>query len=392
MVKFLIIGCGLTGSVIGRELAEAGHNITIWDRRNHIGGNMFDYKDLHGINVHKYGPHCFHTNNKKLYDYICRYGQWQEYRILCKAVIDGIDTPSPFNFQTIDDFYGKEEAEKLKAAFCIEYPDREFVTVVEALESNSKIIRDYAQFLFEKDYSLYTAKQWGISPSEIDPSVLKRVPLRLSYKDGYFDDEYQVMPVTTYEDFFKNILNHPNIDVHLGMDALPHLIKDDTNHKILVDGSSEYEVVFTGALDELFDCRFGKLPYRSLRFEWKYEDIDSFQDAALVAYPQEDGYTRIVEYKKMPKQEIHGTSYAIEYPIPYVKGENIDPYYPVLTDESMELYDAYKKLASIYTNLITCGRLADFKYYNMDQCLERCLDLVKDLKDFSKYNPQRISI
>lgn len=377
--KYLIVGAGLTGSVIGRELAEAGHDVTIWDRRNHIGGNMFDYKDEHGIIVHKYGPHCFHTYKKELYGYMCKYTDWREFRIKCKAVIDGKDTPSPFNFQTIDDFYSEDDASKLKDAFKKEYPGREFVTVVETLDSSNKLIRDYAQFLFDKDYRLYTAKQWGLSPSEIDPSILKRVPLRLSYKDGYFDDTYQIIPITTYVDFFKNILNHPNITVHLGVEALSHLSQNEHKHKILVDGNDEYTIIFTGALDELFDCRFGKLPYRSLRFEWKYEDKDSFQNAPLVAYPQENGYTRIVEYKKLPIQEVKGTSYAIEYPLPYTKEENVEPYYPVLTDESKELYEKYHQLSSTYNNLITCGRLADFKYYNMDQSLERALSQVQSI-------------
>lgn len=377
--KYLIVGAGLTGSVIGRELAEAGHDVTIWDRRKHIGGNMFDYKDEHGIIVHKYGPHCFHTNKKELYDYMCKYTDWREFRIICKAVIDGIDTPSPFNFQTIDDFYSVEDAAKLKDAFRSEYPGREFVTVVEALESANDLIRGYAQFLFDKDYSLYTAKQWGMSPSEIDPSILKRVPLRLSYNDGYFDDTYQVVPVTTYENLFKNLLNHPNITVHLGIEALSRLSKDEQAHTILVDGSDEYTIIFTGALDELFDCKYGKLPYRSLRFDWKFEDKDSFQNAPLVAYPQEEGYTRIVEYKKLPVQNVKGTSYAVEYPLPYTPDVDAEPYYPVLTEESKSLYEKYQYLASLYNNLVVCGRLADYKYYNMDQCLERSLEMAKQI-------------
>jgi len=379
MSKYLIVGCGLTGSVIGRELAEAGHDITIWDRRDHIGGNMFDYRDDHGIIVHKYGPHCFHTNNKSLYEYMCRYNQWRPFRILCQSEIDGIATPLPFNFQTIDDFYSKEDAAKLKDALKENYPNREFVTVVEALESPVAIIKEYAEFLFKKDYSLYTAKQWGMDPSEIDPSVLKRVPLRLSYKDGYFDDEYQVMPVTTYEDFFKNILNHPNINVKLGVEALEHITKDEDRNVILVDGDENYNVIYTGALDELFDCRYGKLPYRSLHFEWKYEEKESFQGAPLVAYPQEEGYTRIVEYKKLPPQEVLGTSYAVEYPLAYDTDNEIEPYYPILTDESQKLFSRYIEFASKFSNLITCGRLADFKYYNMDQCLERSLLLIKKI-------------
>lgn len=375
--EYLIVGCGLTGAVIGRELAEVGYKVTIWDRRNHIGGNMYDYMDEHGIMVHKYGPHCFHTNKKELYDYICRYGKWQKYRIVCKAEIDGVVTPSPFNFQTIDDFYSKKEATMLKEAFKAEYPNREFVTVVEALQSSNELIRRYAKFLFDKDYSLYTAKQWGISPSEIDPSILKRVPLRLSYEDGYFDDKYQVVPKRSYEDFFKNILYHVNIKVQLGIEALKHFVIDEQKNRILVDGNDNITVIYTGAIDELFGCRYGRLPYRSLKFEWKYEDKDSFQSAPLVAYPQADGYTRIVEYKKLPLQDVCGTSYAVEYPLQYSKEAEIESYYPLLTDDSQQLYQKYNQLASYYTNLIHCGRLADFKYYNMDQCLERALNMVR---------------
>lgn len=375
MGKFLIVGCGLTGSVIARELAEHDHTVTIWDRRNHIGGNMFDYKDEHGIIVHKYGPHCFHTNNKHLYDYMCCYNEWIPYRINCQVEIDGKATPSPFNFQTVDDFFSKEEADRIKEAFKTEYPNQEFVTVLEALKSSNELIRKYAEFLFEKDYSLYTAKQWGLSPKEIDPSVLKRVPLRLSYNDGYFDDIYQIMPANTYEDFFKNILNHPSIVVQLGIEALDHLSKDEDNKTILVDGDPSYTIIYTGALDELFDCRFGRLPYRSLRFDWKYEDKDSFQGAPLVAYPQAKGYTRIVEYKKMtPHISQHGTTYAVEYPLQYNKDNEVEPYYPVLTEESQSLYKKYEELANSFINLKYCGRLADFKYFNMDQALLRALN------------------
>lgn len=378
--EYLIVGCGLTGSVIGRELAEAGHKVKIWDRREHIGGNMYDYIDEHGIMVHKYGPHCFHTNEKALYDYICEYCQWQEYRIVCKAEIDGIVTPSPFNFQTIDDFYDKEEGNRLKNAFKSEYPNSEFVTVVEALHSTNELIRNYAKFLFDKDYSLYTAKQWGVSPSEINPSILNRVPLRLSYNDGYFDDKFQVVPQKSYSVFFKNILNHDNIEVQLGIDALDHISVCNQKKKILVDGNDNLTLIYTGALDELFGCCYGKLPYRSLKFEWKHEDKESFQDAPLVAYPQAEGYTRIVEYKKLPYQKVHGTSYAVEYPLQYSKDTNIEPYYPLLTDDSQQLYQRYNKLASNYINLFSCGRLADFKYYNMDQCLGRALKMVNIIK------------
>lgn len=368
----LVVGCGLTGSVIARQLAEQGQKVEIWERRNHIGGNMYDYVDGHGFLVQKYGPHTFHTKKKELYDYICQYEQWQEYHLTCGAVWDGKYTPTPFNFTTIDTFYPPDSAgqlkEKLKAAF----PGREFATVIEVLKHSDPDIRGYAEFLFQNDYAPYTAKQWGVSPAEIDPSVLRRVPLRFSYGEGYFDDPYQVMPVHSYTDFFKNLLNHPNIQVKRNTEALDHLtIK---NNRVMIDGTVfEGKVFYTGALDELFGCVYGKLPYRSLRFEWRYEEKESLQPAPVVAYPQEKGYTRITEYKKLPIQDKLGTSYAVEYPLPYKNGEQMEPYYPVLTESSQKQYESYRALADAVQGFVCCGRLGDFKYYNMDQALENAL-------------------
>ena len=373
-MKCLVIGCGLTGSVIARQLAERGTQVEIWERRDHIGGNMYDYIDEHGFLVHQYGPHAFHTTKKELLDYISRFEQWQDYRLTCGAVWDGKYTPTPFNFTTIDTFYPRAQAEGLKEKLKKAFSGRETATVVEVLEHPDPEIRSYAEYLFENDYAPYTAKQWGIAPSEIDPSVLKRVPLRFSYGEGYFDDEYQVMPVHSYTTFFENLLDHPNIEVKLGVEALDHLkVKED---RLWVDGQAvNTPVVYTGALDELFGCVYGKLPYRSLRFEWKYMEQGSLQQAPIVAYPQEAGYTRITEYKKLPVQDRPGSSYAVEYPLPYREGEKMEPYYPVLTAESQEQYAKYAALAKRIPNLIPCGRLADFKYYNMDQALERALNI-----------------
>lgn len=371
-MDYLIIGCGLVGAVIARRMAEQGKQVVIWERRNHIGGNMYDYVDEHGFLVQKYGPHTFHTKEKRLYDFMCQYENWQEYKLTCGAVWDNMYTPTPFNFTTIDTFFSEKQAEKLKSKLKKVFFDRSTASVVEVLEHHDEDIRSYAKYLFEKDYAPYTAKQWGVSPAEIDPSVLKRVPLRFSYDEGYFDDEYQVMPAHSFTRFFENLLNHPNIQIELGIEALEHL--SISEQELLVDEKVvEYPVVYTGALDELFDCRFGRLPYRSLRFEWKYEDIDSLQNAPVVAYPQEEGFTRITEYKKLPIQKGRGTSYAIEYPLSYQEGENQEPYYPVLTSDSQRQYESYRQLADRVKNLIYCGRLADFKYYNMDQALERAL-------------------
>ena len=380
-MEALVIGCGLTGSVIARFLAEKlNKKVVIWDRRNHVGGNMYDYYDEHGILVHKYGPHTFHTKKKYLYDYMCQFAEWKEYKLTCMAQINGKFTPTPFNFQTIDDFYDKKEADDLKKRIRNEFGNKATATVVEVLNCNDKKIQEYAQFLFDNDYSLYTAKQWGISANEVDPSILKRVPLRFSYDIGYFDDEYQVMPATTFTDFFKSLLNHKNIEIKLGIEALEHLNVDLQNNKVFIDGEyKDIPIIYTGALDELFDNCYGKLPYRSLRFEWKYEDIDSKQDAPVVAYPQAEGFTRITEYKKLPVQDVKGTTYAVEYPLSYNENVKMEPYYPVLTEKSQRIYSKYLEKASNIKNLFLAGRLADFKYYNMDQALERALNICKKL-------------
>lgn len=378
MEKVLIIGAGLSGAVIARYLAEKGQQVDIWEKRSHIAGNMYDYEDDHGFLVQKYGPHTFHTKKRELYEYMCRYEDWQDYKLTCGAVWDGKYTPTPFNFTTIDTFYPEEKAEELKKHLLLAFKGRSTATVVEVLGNEDPLVREYAEFLFRDDYAPYTAKQWGVSPEEIDPSVLARVPLRFSYDVGYFDDPYQVMPVHSFTSFFENLLHHSNIHVELGQDALKQLeIKDN---QVTVDGRPFAGlVIYTGPIDELFHLKYGKLPYRSLRFEWKFSEKDSIQDAPVVAYPQEKGFTRITEYKKLPIQDKSGSSYALEYPLPYEEGKDMEPYYPVLTKESKEQYAKYKALADKVSNLICCGRLADFKYYNMDQALERALEICKKL-------------
>lgn len=374
----LIIGCGLTGAVIARQLAERGKKVQIWERRKHIGGNMYDYVDAHGFLVQKYGPHTFHTQKKELYDYMRRFEAWQDYKLTCGAVWDGKYTPTPFNFTTIDVFYPPERAAALKSKLTKAFFGRETATVVEVLEHPDPDIRSYAEFLFQNDYAPYTAKQWGISPKGIDSSVLKRVPLRFSYNEGYFDDPYQMMPLHSFTRFFQNLLNHPNIEVSLNVEALERLSVREG--RLFLDGTAyACPVIYSGALDELFDCVYGRLPYRSLRFEWRYEDIDSFQEAPVVAYPQETGYTRITEYKKLPVQNRPGSSYVLEYPLPYCDGKKQEPYYPVLTGQSQCQYEKYRTLAKKVPNLYPCGRLGDFKYYNMDQALACALELSQRL-------------
>jgi len=377
-VEYLIVGCGLSGAVIARQLAERGKQVVILERRGHIGGNMYDYVDEHGFLVQKYGPHTFHTKKKELYDYMCRFVQWQPFKLICGSVWDGKYTPTPFNFSTIDTFYPAGTASMLRAKLQKAFAGREFAAVVEVLQHPDPDIHAYAEYLFQKDYAPYTAKQWGVAPSEVDLSVLHRVPLRFSYNEGYFDDPWQALPKPSFTAFFQGLLEHPNITVKLNVEALNHLrIQRNQLHW---DGRLlTIPVVYTGALDELFDHIYGVLPYRSLQFKWMYSQQNSIQSAPVVAYPQEKGYTRITEYKKLPPQDGHGTSYAVEYPLQYQKGRDLEPYYPVITAESREQYEKYRILAESIPALVCCGRLADFQYYDMDQALERALDVSQRL-------------
>lgn len=377
-MNYLVIGCGITGAVIARELAENDNTVVICERRNHIAGNMYDYKDEHGILVQEYGPHIFHTSNSEVIDYVKKYEDWNDYKLVCGATWDGKFTNTPFNFSTIDAFFDREKASEIKMHLKDAYPNDEMTTVVELLNHDDFVIREFAKFLFDNDYAPYTAKQWGMNPADVDPSVLKRVPIRLSYEKGYFSDVFEAMPVHSFTRFIENILDHYNIQVKLNVDAKEH-INIHTN-KVLWDGNVfDGRVVYTGPLDELFDCCFGKLPYRSLSFEWKYLNCDSYQEAAVVAYPKEKGYTRITEYKKLPQQDVEGTVIAIEYPRLYKDNQNMEPYYPVSTTESEKIYEKYVRLAKQIENLSFCGRLANFKYYNMDQAIYNALLYSKEL-------------
>lgn len=382
-MEYLIIGCGLTGAVIARVLAEHGNHVEIWEKRDHIGGNMYDYKDSHGFVVQKYGPHIFHTYRKDLFDFICRFEEWKTQKLVTYASWDGKYTPSPFDFSTIDLFYSKTEAEILKNKLLKAFQPRKAAPVLELLHHKDSDIRKYAEFLFKNDYGPYTSKQWDIPADEIDPSVLARVPVRFLYQEITFDDTYQVVPHHSFTRFFENLLDHPNIRIRLQMDALQHLDVNDTAIGIRETGE-EPVIIYTGALDNLFKQMYGKLPYRSLRFEWKYSDSEKGMPAPVVVYPQAKGYTRITDYKSFLIQSGKGYSYAVEYPISANIQQNVEPYYPVLTEESQALYKKYYQRAKQIKNLIFCGRLGDFKYYNMDQALARALEVADDIIKRSK--------
>lgn len=383
MYDYVIIGAGLAGGILARKLAEEQNKkILIIERRNHIAGNTYDYEDDHGVKVQKYGPHTFHTNDDSVYTFITRFTDIIPYKTKCEAVINGISTPSPFNFKTIDQFYDRDKAEKLKKELLGYYDNRPFVTVVEMLQAQNQDIKRFAQFLFDNDYKLYTAKQWNLDPGKIDPSVLKRVPIVLSYRDAYFDDKYEFLPSDGFTSFYKRLIDYPGIDVELNVEGLDHLQVNSDNHEIRYDGKV-VPIIYTGAIDELFDYKYGVLPYRSLHFIFKSERMkgQGYQNAAIVAYPQVKDFTRITEYTKMPYQNTKWTTYAVEYPVAYNKNASIgnEPYYPVLTAESKKTYEKYQKYAASFHDLILCGRLADFKYYNMDQVILRAFEVYKKI-------------
>jgi len=382
LVDCIIIGVGFCGSVIARKLAERGKKVLLLERRNHIAGNMYDEKDEAGILVQRYGPHIFHTNSKDAYDFITEYGVWVNYNHQCAVEMDGIISPSPANYTTIDLFYSKEEAETLKKRLETNYSGQKSVSILELLDSGDAIIKQYAEKLYDANYRPYTAKQWGIPPEEIDQGVLKRVPIRLDYTNAYFDDEFQCMPKDGYTRFFKNLLAHNNIELKLNTDALDMLKVDTGKKQVLFEEEPiSIPVVFTGATDELLNYRHGALPYRSLRFDFRTKDTDSFQEASVVAYPMAEGYTRITEFKKLPPQNVPGlTSLAYEYPLPANKTLNNEPYYPVLTDNSTGLYNKYLSDLREIPNLFLCGRLADYKYYNMDTAILRAFEVLKAIE------------
>lgn len=379
--NYVVIGAGLTGSIIARELANAGKSVLVLERREHVAGNAYDFYDSHGIRVQKYGPHVFHTFDQKIYEYITQFCEPIPYKTFCEVCIDGLCTPSPFNFKTIDQFFSNQEALKLKRKLMVEFKGAKKVSIIDLLNSSDKAIRNYALFLFEKDYKLYTAKQWGIPYEAVDPTVLKRVPIRLSYDASFFDDPYEFIPRNGFTDMASNILSHNKIRTLTGKDALRHITIDDKNYAVKFDGKCVC-IVFTGPIDELFNSKYGDLPYRSLFFKYSSINRESFQNVAIVAYPQDPSFTRITEYSKMPFQNGNGwTTIAHEYPTGYIKSNaESEPYYPILTEKSQKINDSYQEYAKLFKNLYLCGRLADFRYYNMDQAVLAALGVAERIK------------
>ncbi|PSC03606.1 UDP-galactopyranose mutase [Alsobacter soli] len=351
---WLIVGAGFAGSVLAERLAaERGDSVLLIDRRPHVGGNAYDRLDAAGVLIHQYGPHIFHTNSEQIFDYLSRFTRWRPYEHRVLAKVDGMLVPIPINLDTVNKLYGlnltSEQLEGWLAARA--------EPVDEIRTSEDVVVSKVGRELYEKFFCGYTRKQWGVDPSQLDKSVTARVPTRTNQDDRYFGDAFQAMPAEGFTRMFERMLDHPNITKRLGVD-----------YADLKDEGLARRIIFTGLVDEYFGYRFGKLPYRSLRFDHRTLDQEQFQPVAVVNYPMSEDYTRITEYKHLTGQKHPKTSITYEYP----QAEG-DPYYPVPRPENAELYKRYEALAMSTPDVWFVGRLATYRYYNMDQVVGQAL-------------------
>lgn len=364
-VDWLIVGCGFTGATFAERIAsQLNQTVLIVEKRNHIGGNAYDYFDENGILVHKYGPHIFRTNSKPILQYLKSFCNWIPYTHYVQTWVDGQLIPIPFNLNSLYRVFPKTVAEKIETELIKEIGWNKSITIRKLLEKTSPLLQELSQFIYEKLYLNYTIKQWDLTPVQLSPSVTGRVPVRVNWDNRYFEDRFQEMPEFGFTRLFEKMLNHRNIKLLLQCDYRE--IEPHIKYK---------RMIYTGPIDEYFDCMFGPLPYRSLTFELKTVLQERVQPVAVINYPNDHLYTRITEFKHITAQKHPYTVLAYEFPEAYEMGKNI-PYYPIPTDETKSLYKKYEKNAEKLTpKVIFAGRLADYQYYSMDQAVGRALKL-----------------
>jgi UDP-galactopyranose mutase len=358
----LIVGAGYAGSVLARELADAGKHVLIIDKRHHIAGNAYDELDANGVLIHRYGPHIFHTNGERIFQWLSRFTEWRQYEHHVRGVVSGREYPFPINLDTVNQLYGLDLDEAGATAFF----DRVREPRDPICTSEDVVLNSVGRDLYEKFFLNYTRKQWGLDPSELKAGVAARIPVRTNNDDRYFTDNFQAMPVRGYTKMFENILDHPNIRVELGVDFEEVRGRNSLAH-----------LVYTGPIDTYFKHRYGPLPYRSLRFEHQHiPNLAQFQSVGTVNYPNDHAYTRITEFKHLTGQEHAGTSIVREYP-----EADGDPYYPVPRAENEVLYKRYEADAEKESGVTFVGRLAQYRYYNMDQVVGAALAAARRLLD-----------
>lgn len=372
----VVVGAGFAGAVTARRLADAGRSVLIIDKRLTIGGNAYDFYDECGVLVHKYGPHIFHTNNKTIFEYLQQFSSWIPYKHIVLGHIKEHMVPIPFNFTSLEAFYEAETAQHLESKLKSIFPNRTRVSVFDIMNCDDIDIKKLGSFIFKNVFVNYTSKQWGIPAHQVDASVINRVPVVIGHEDGYFEDEIQMMPEHGFTRIFENLLDHGNIQCSLGLPS-ESVLKLENEGKMSIFGKAfSGPVIYTGPLDELFGYEFGPLPYRSLNLCFESHEMEWYQPTAVVNYPNEEAFTRITEFKWLTGQVLpNATTILYEYPADYGKGGETDPYYPVENPKSHALYQAYYVRAKNWKNLHLCGRLALYKYLNMDAAIENALSV-----------------
>ena len=357
MFDYLVVGAGFAGSVVAERLAtQLGKTVLVIDRRPHVAGNAYDYVDDVGILVHKYGPHIFHTGSARIFAYLSQFTEWRPYEHRVLASLNGRTYKFPINVDTVNALYGLSLPD---GAALERFLRRVADPVAHPKTMEEAVVGRVGRDLYDKFFRNYTRKQWGMDPSELDASLAARVPARMSRDDRYFTDRFQAMPIHGYTRMFERMLSHPNIDVVLNADY--RQVRGVIPHRA---------VVFTGAIDEFFDHRYGRLPYRSLEFELVTRPVERFQAAAVVNYPNEHAFTRVTEFKYLTGQRHPMTSMVFEFPRAYG-----DPYYPVPRASNEELYRRYRAAADATPDVYFAGRLATYKYLNMDQVVGQALSV-----------------
>ena len=377
-IDILIIGSGLSGAVIANKFANSNKKVLILEKRNHIAGNVFD-KKIKGITTHMYGPHIFHTNSKKVFEYMNNFWELNDFKNVVSGNILEKNTPIPFNFESIDTYF-PNESENIKKELLKLFKKDSRVSIYELKKQKNKLIKKLADFVYENIFENYTTKMWGKTPDQIDQSVLKRVPITIGYGKRYFSDKYEGIPKDGYTSAIKKMITHENIEIKLKVDA-SKLIQFKDKKVYFKNIEITCPIIYTGPLDELFNYKNDVLPYRSLDIKFKKLNQEKFQQTAVVNYPWHPTMTRITEYKHMTFEKSKKTILSKEYPGQYrVNDKRFGiPYYPMANDESRKKYEWYLKQVKPFKNFYPLGRLANYKYLNMDQIIENALDLSNNL-------------